>query len=163
MEYFVFFLIQETPKEVTSRLWPGKNTVIAVIEIINKAMSCQKIPHKGDKESLDRWDRRTDTILERLPDLSQEKRKKNNYKVHGFSHKKILGKPRENYGKTLGKPQEKPREDPGKTPGKPQDNPRRTLRKPLEKPPENPEEPQENPMKIPGKPWENPRKTPGKP
>ena len=35
----------------------------------------EKIPHTGDIESLDDADRRTDTILERLRDLSKKNKK----------------------------------------------------------------------------------------
>ena len=88
---------------------------------------------------------RTDTILERLHDLSQDclffrERKR----LRDFSQKKIVNKSWENPGKTTGKPRE--------TPGKPRENPEKT-----------PEKPREYPGKATGKPWENPGKTLGKP
>ena len=85
-------------------------------------------------------DSRTNTILERLHDLSREKKTKKKtffFRIRGcviYLQKKMSwenpGKIRENPGKT----QRKPRENSGKTPRKPRDNPGKTRGKPLENP-----------------------------
>ena len=51
---------------------------------------------------------------------------------HGKTIRKTIGKPQEYHGKTIGKPKENHRKTKGKTTGKPKENHRRTKGKPKE-------------------------------